>query len=198
MLQNYRTVQLQTDKIRPCLVLCSRQPRLFEHIHWISLTKYSIGVHKLLLRNICNKKHWMYSWARFLLHLLWYRSLFKWVTLLRVYIICKKGQYLLPVKTKSSFNWQSRQKPQKASTLCYPTATVVTCHLLLTKLPMNVLHFKISHTHLTRGGICQNPGLIDTGEAVVLQADCKLLAHSWILEYDIMLNINFPEFPPFY
>lgn len=55
-------------------------------------------------------------------------------------------------------------------------------------------NFKITHTSLTRGGLRQNPGLTDTGKAVVLQVDCKLLVHSWILEYDIMLTINFPEF----
>lgn len=46
--QKYRRVELHTDKIRPYLVLRSRQPRLSEQIHWISLTKYSVGVHKLL------------------------------------------------------------------------------------------------------------------------------------------------------
>lgn len=30
------------------------QPRRFEHIHWISLMKYSVRIHKLLLINILN------------------------------------------------------------------------------------------------------------------------------------------------
>lgn len=30
------------------------QPRLFEHIHWISSIKYSVGIHRLVLINIFN------------------------------------------------------------------------------------------------------------------------------------------------
>lgn len=113
-IQNYRTVYLHTDKIRPYLVLCSRQPRLFEHIHGISLITYSVGFHKLLLSDIFNNvpSDWIliHYWARFLLHFLWYKSLLKSVAILWLYIICKKGPYLSPIKTKSSSNWQSRKK----------------------------------------------------------------------------------------
>lgn len=55
MLQNYSEIWGTLGAYRQNKTIFSLvQPRLFEHIHWISLIKYSVGIHSLVLINIFN------------------------------------------------------------------------------------------------------------------------------------------------
>lgn len=90
-------------------------PRLFEHIYWISLIEYSVGIHKLLLINIVNNipsdKNWIYYRDRFTSSGI---NLCLNQLLLWVYITCKKRLVSLIYKNKVLIHLTEWEKTQQS------------------------------------------------------------------------------------